>query len=762
MSSAGLGATDIGMSESVGGIALEFYRRIGRRYGMDQTFAFEPKMAESVFREMLAEAHVIVVTSARVIAVTKEGNMLRSVTASDGQAYTADAFIDATYEGDLMALAGISFTIGREANATYGETLNGVRAPAAPGAYHIDPYVIPGDPSSGLLPHVTAGPAAPPGTADGLVQAYNYRLCLTNNPTNRKDIEPSSTYDPSEFEILARWIDAIAQERAPSFADFVSILPIPNGKFDANTTWFFSTDLVGGSLGYASADEVVRAAIRARHEAYQRDFLHFLATDPRVPSALKGQASSYGLCADEFEDTASWPNRIYVREGRRMLGPYVMTELDVLRKTSIEDPIALGSYAMDSHYTQRLDVSGDTRVEGSFYFAPPGPYPISYRSITPMKAEAANLLVPVCVSASHVAYGSIRMEPVYMMLAHAAGVAAVQAAHGQVAVQDVAYGLLRDQLSRDGQKLDWPMAPPVVPASRVVITPSLPSPQPTGTSVAFTALGQGSSNYSYRFSMRAPGSSVFTMVQDYGHGNTWTLPATSPVGTYGVIVQVRTSPNVEADALASTTFTIALPTAPPVSALTVTPSRPSPQVSGTPVLFTAESSGSDRYWYRYWVRSPASSSFTLVRDYDQTPTWAMPTVSSPGTYGIIVQARSNPVGDFDVQTSLTFTIALPTSPPVSAVTVTPSRPSPEVAGTPVLFTAAGSGSDRYWYRYWVRSPASSSFTLVRDYDQTQTWAMPTGSAPGTYGIIVQARSNPIGDFDVQTSLTYTLVPAWTP
>lgn len=457
MSAAGLGATDVGVAASIGGISREFYRRVGAEYGVTEKFEFEPHVAEKVFLEMLAGDNVTLVLGAPLTSVAKSGPRIVSVS-TKGMSYDAAVFIDATYEGDLMAMAGVNYTVGREANSTYGETLNGFRDPWNPDSMHVDPYIVPGDPASGLLPHVTEGPVPwpPRGTADGHVQAYTFRLCLTANPANRITLDPPDGYDPAQYELVARWVEAIGVAHPVRRDELLWLSPLPNGKFDANNSGYFSIDLVGGADLYPDADEATRSRIRAAHEAYERGFIHFLRTDPRIPADIRAEIATYGLCADEFKDNNGWPHAIYAREARRMIGSYVMTESNVLGKVNVQDPVGLGSYAMDSHFTQRVAVENDARVEGGFGLPTPAPYPISFRALLPNRNETTNILVPVGLSASHVAYGSLRMEPVFMILGHAAGAAAALSASEGVAVQDVSYAALRAQLLREGQKLSWP------------------------------------------------------------------------------------------------------------------------------------------------------------------------------------------------------------------------------------------------------------------------------------------------------------------
>lgn len=458
MTSGGLGRTDIGIADSVGGLARAFYEAVGARYGASTpVYDFEPHVAETIFRGMLADRCVQLVPDARVTSVTRSGSSITSVTTALDASFVASVFIDASYEGDLLARAQVPFTVGREANATYGETRNGIGAAGMDTSFKVDPYVIPSTPSSGLLPHIMSRPVFTIGGADDNVEAYNYRLCVTDDPANSRPFPAARNYDPAEFEVLARWFDGMqARGDAVRFGDVVFLGPLPNRKYDLNNNGFFSTDLVGGSKAYPAADFVARDAIVDAHKEYTRGFFQFLATSPRVPAQVRAEVGSYGLCADEFVDTGGWPHQLYVREARRMLGAYVMTEHDIKLTTPVDDPVALGSYPLDSHYTQRMALFGAVFDEGLDYSLVSSPYPISFRVLTPREQDVANLLVSVCVSASHAAWKSIRMEPVFMELGHAAGAAAALAIQHGTSVQTVQYPELADLLRAEGQRLTWP------------------------------------------------------------------------------------------------------------------------------------------------------------------------------------------------------------------------------------------------------------------------------------------------------------------
>ena len=464
MSSGGLGQTDIGNKFAVTGLALDFYRRVGRTYGWFEAWQFEPHRAEQVFEQYVDEAGVEVLFSRRLTRVEKDGTRIRRVVleyagggaGSGPLVVAARQFIDASYEGDLLAKAGASYVVGREANTMYDETLNGVQLR---GRHQfpdgIDPYVVKGDSGSGLVPEITGVAVAPlpNGTGHRGVQAYNFRMCLCQGD-GRIPIGRPAAYDSARYELLLR---RIAAERTRSLDELFIISRMPNGKTDWNNRGGFSTDYIGKNWDYPDASYDRRAEIWREHEAYQKGLLHFLGHDPRVPSHLREAMASWGYCRDEFLDTGGWPHQLYVREARRLVGEYVMTEQNSVGRQVVEDGIALAAYTMDSHNVQRLVVNGMVKNEGNVEVGgwPDDdlrgavrvePYPIAYRSLVPKRAEVTNLLVPVALSASHIAFGSIRMEPVYMVLGQVAAVAAAMAMNEGTSVQDVDVGALRREL----------------------------------------------------------------------------------------------------------------------------------------------------------------------------------------------------------------------------------------------------------------------------------------------------------------------------
>ena len=455
LSSGGLGATDIGNKAAIGGISREFYKRLGKHYGNDENWTFEPHVAEATFEAMIAEAKVPVVRGERLDlndGVTKEGGAITSIRMESGKAYRGKVFIDATYEGDLMAKAGVPYHVGRESNATYGETLNGVQTKQA--IYHqfevpIDPYVVPGDPSSGLLPHIQAEGPGEEGSGDHRVQAYCFRMCLTNNPENRMPFPKPANYNAGDYELLLRYLNA------GHWTVMKLSKEMPNAKTDTNNKGAFATDFIGGNYDYPDGDYATRERIIQAHKDYQQGLMWFLVNDPRVPQAVHDEMQQWGLPKDEFTDNGGWPHQLYIREARRMISDYVMTEHNCTGARTVDDAVSLAAYTMDSHHMQRYVHDGRVLNEGDVEVGGFEPYPISYRSIVPSKNDCTNLLVPVCLAASHIAYGSIRMEPVFMILGQSATTAAAMAIDDGIAVRDIDVPKLKERLLADGQVLSW-------------------------------------------------------------------------------------------------------------------------------------------------------------------------------------------------------------------------------------------------------------------------------------------------------------------
>jgi hypothetical protein len=482
LSSGGLGYTDTGNKATIGGLSREFYHRVWLHYndsnswkwerheeygnkgqgtpamdGENRTmWIFEPHVAEKVFEDFISEYNIPIYRDEWLNResgiVTKEGKIV-SFTTLSGKTFEGKMFIDATYEGDLMASANVSYTVGREACSEYNEQWNGVQA----GVYHhghyfksdISPYVIPDDPNSGLLPYISSEPIQPNCTGDDKIQAYCFRLCMSNHPDNRVSFEKPENYDPKNYELLARVFESGWDEW------FNKYDMIPNRKTDTNNHGPFSTDFIGMNYDYPEASYERRKEIIKEHENYQKGLLYFVSTDKRIPEDVRNEMSKWGLAKDEFTDNGNWPHQLYIREARRMIGNYVTTENEVLGKINVKDPVGMGSYTMDSHNIQRY-VTGEGYVqnEGDVGVHPGKPYKISYGSIIPKKEECTNLLVPVCVSSSHIAFGSIRMEPVFMILGQSAATAACMAIDRKEAVQDIDYSLLKEKLLSKNQILE--------------------------------------------------------------------------------------------------------------------------------------------------------------------------------------------------------------------------------------------------------------------------------------------------------------------
>ena len=481
LTSGGLGFTDTGNKAVIGGLSREFYHRVWLHYkdaaawnwqnqsdfgnkgqgtvAMDGEFRtmwlFEPHVAERVFEDFVKENNIKVLRGEwldRNKGVVKKKGEIISFSTLSGKVFKGKMFIDATYEGDLMAVAGINFHVGREGNAKYNETFNGVQTGVFQHDHHfksnISPYKIKDDPSSGLLPYISAEPPGEFGAADKKIQAYCFRMCMTNHPENSVAFPKPDNYDASKYELLLREFNT---GRNDWFSKFDVL---PNKKTDTNNHGAFSSDFIGMNYDYPEADYQRRAEIIKQHYDYQAGLLWFVANDPRVPDAIRTKMASYGLAKDEFKDNNHWPHQIYVRESRRMIGDYVTTEHDVMQRIETPESIGMGSYHIDSHNTQRYVTSeGYVQNEGDIGVKPPGPYRISYGSIVPKKEECTNLFVPVCVSSSHIAYGSIRMEPVFMILGQSAAVAACLAIDEKCAIQDVSYDQLKKLLENKNQIL---------------------------------------------------------------------------------------------------------------------------------------------------------------------------------------------------------------------------------------------------------------------------------------------------------------------
>lgn len=483
LSSGGLGFTDTGNKAVIGGLAREFYHNIYLHYQKEKAWEwqekedygnkgqgtpaidgpnrtmwiFEPHAAEEVFKNFVKENSIRTLRDEwldREDGVDMKNNNIYSFRTLSGKTFKGKIFIDATYEGDLMAAAGVSYTVGRESNSVYREKWNGVQTDVFQHSHYfksnIDPYKTPGNPSSGLLPGISSERPGKKGEGDRRVQAYCFRMCLTNNPNNRIPFPKPEKYDPAEYELLVRIFNSGWRELFQKFDS------IPNMKTDTNNHGPFSTDYIGMSYTYPEASYKERREIVKAHENYQKGLMYFMSTDSRIPQDLQKELNSWGLSKDEFIETGNWPHQLYIREARRMVSDYVMTENHILGKEAVLDSIGMGSYGLDSHNVQRyVKPDGYVQNEGDIGVGVSKPYGISYRALIPKENECNNLLVPICLSSSHIAYGSIRMEPVFMILGDAAATAAVTAIEQKVAVQKVDYHNLKTQLLNQQQILTF-------------------------------------------------------------------------------------------------------------------------------------------------------------------------------------------------------------------------------------------------------------------------------------------------------------------
>jgi len=450
MTSGGLGATDIGNKQAIGGLSRQFYKDLGAHYGTAENWVFEPHVAEAIFNRYLAEADVPVYLEQHLESVTKDGNRIVELAMEDGTIYRARYFIDASYEGDLMAKAGVRYAVGRESNAAYDETYNGVHFghPNHNFNQFVDPYKTPGDPGSGLCLGISADNPGRQGDGDHRVQAYNFRVCLTDKPEIRVPFPKPPGYDPERYQLLARYLNA------GTWDALQLTVRMPNGKTDTNNFGGFSSDNIGRNYDWPDGSYALRETIFQDHVSYNLGMLYFLANDPSVPERVRNEARQWGLPKDEFTTTGNWPHELYIREARRMISDYVMTEHNVVGRDLVTDSIGLAAYGMDSHNCHRVVQGGRVYNEGNVEIHGFQPYPVSYRSIRPLESECANLLVPWCVSSTHIAFGSIRMEPVGMVLGQSAAFAAALALKGNCPVQQISVKELQDQLRRAGQIID--------------------------------------------------------------------------------------------------------------------------------------------------------------------------------------------------------------------------------------------------------------------------------------------------------------------
>lgn len=453
MTTGGLGSTDIGNKYAVTGLSRLFYRRIGEHYNKFEQWAFPPSVATSVINRYVKDAKLNVLYQYRIISAKKKGTTIENIRLENSKDITknivvsAKQFIDCSYEGDLMACAGVSYTVGREGNEVYGETIDGVQI----SYYHqfadgIDPYKKEGDPSSGLVWGVSNNKLASIGSGDTLVQAYNFRLCLTTVKENQVPFTKPKNYDPSKYVLLSRALK-IMDNNIRRFLLYWD--KMPEKKYDVNNCGPLSTDMIGMNHDYPNGDYATREKIWQAHIDYTKGLMYFMTHDESIPKQFRDNVSKFGWAKDEFVDNDNFPTQLYIREARRMVGEYVMTQHNCQGTKTVNDGIGMAAYGMDSHNCQRIVINGMVKNEGDVEVGGFSPYPISYKCITPKAKECTNLLVPVCVSASHIAYGSIRMEPVFMVLGESAGVAACMAIDKKSAVQNIDVAQLQQKLIND-------------------------------------------------------------------------------------------------------------------------------------------------------------------------------------------------------------------------------------------------------------------------------------------------------------------------
>jgi hypothetical protein len=455
LTSGGLGYTDIGNKYAISGLSRDFYRRVGKHYGKFEQWIFEPKVAKAIFEDYVQRGGFEVLYQRRLRQVKKDGTTISEITLEDSSnpsapliIVKAKMFIDCGYEGDLMARAGVSYAVGREDNKVYNETINGVQLMHGhqfPDG--IDPYKKPGNPKSGLLWGISDEKLQPKGTGDKKVQAYNYRICLTYDPLNQVPITRPEGYDPAKYELLVRLFEAFPDKK--TLNDYFIWSLMPNKKTDINNRGPFSTDMIGMNYNYPEGSYEEREKIIKEHTAYTKGLLYFIATDPRVPKELREKMQKWGYPKDEYVEHGHWTPQLYIREARRMIGSYVMTQHNCQGREVVDDGVGMAAYTMDSHNTQRIVVDGMVKNEGNVEVGGFGPYPIAYRALIPKANECGNLLVPVCLSASHIAFGSIRMEPVFMVLGQSSATAAVMAIDAGSTVQQVNVPELQKKLKED-------------------------------------------------------------------------------------------------------------------------------------------------------------------------------------------------------------------------------------------------------------------------------------------------------------------------
>lgn len=477
MSTEGLGSSDIDNhrgfrnSPAVGGLAFEFYRRIAAHYGRKAEFEamlaegtkrpplwrFEPHVAERVFDQWTGEVGVKVLKAHRLKennGVEKNGARLMALHCENGAKVSARVFIDATYEGDLLAAAGVTFSVGREGNARYGETKNGIRTDTTYSQIdrRIDPYVVPGDPASGLIAGVTGDELGEHGAPDESIQGFRFRTVLTKRPENRIPFAPPTGYDPAEFELLRRYLAAGGRLAVPA-------ANLPNEKCEPGVWHPLQSNLTGRNHLWNTSTYAEREAMLADSLRWQQALYWFLSSDSSVPAEVRRAWAQWGLCRDEFVDNNGWPRLFYVRNGRRMVSDFVLTEAHVrsVNPEPVVDPIALSWWPPDLHSARSIVKDGAVWHEGAVFGGEDWiPFGIAYRSVVPRDVEAENLLTPTCPSSSYVAYGALRLEWTFMAIGQATGVAASMAIDGDTKVQAIPYASLASTLRSAGQVLKAP------------------------------------------------------------------------------------------------------------------------------------------------------------------------------------------------------------------------------------------------------------------------------------------------------------------
>lgn len=460
MTTGGLGMTDIGNKYAVTGLARLFYRRIGEHYDKFEQWTFPPSVATATMNRFVKDAELDVLYYHRITDAQVQNKRIKSITLEDSRQpdektlirVKAKQFIDCSYEGDLMAKAGVSYFVGREGNEEQDETLNGVQM----SVWHqfpdgVDPYLKEGDPNSGLCWGIQPNTLQERGSGDKLVQAYNFRLCLTDNKENQRPFERPENYDPAKYELLARAIRKMNLHIDNYLLFNWGIMP--DNKYDVNNRGPLSTDMIGMNYEYPEGDYATREKIWQEHVDYTKGLLYFLTHDERVPVELRDQVSRFGWAKDEFTDNDNFPTQLYVREARRLNGEYIMTQKNCQGEETVGDAIGMAAYGMDSHNCQRIVTNGMVKNEGDVQYHGFPPYPISYKSITPKREECTNLLVPICISSTHIAFGSIRMEPVFMVLGQSAAVASALAIDENTDVQTIDITKLR-KILKDNPYLD--------------------------------------------------------------------------------------------------------------------------------------------------------------------------------------------------------------------------------------------------------------------------------------------------------------------